>query len=301
MKKNSEDKSNLWFFSLHGGHSKDFCEHARGSLNAIINKAISINMSVYGITEHAPRTEYKYLYPEEIEAKLTPRDLLQRYIKYCKTTSDLQSKFQNSITILKGLEIEVVPLDKYVEITKNLIEEGNIEYIVGSVHWVDDIPFDFSVDEFKRASNKYGLVNLVRRYYEILRRMVSELRPQIVGHLDLITCFLSSEELNKIYPMIGKDIEDTLELIKKYDLLLEVNTSGYRKPIKRAFPDIYILKKAKEINIPLTFGDDSHSTQEVGKYIKRARNLLLKLGIKEVIQLNKTLDSKLFRQNVPII
>lgn len=293
--------STSWFFSLHGGHSKEFCQHARGALRNIVNKAISLKMPIYGITEHAPRLYAKYLYPEEIEANIDPNDLFERYIKYCKTISNLQYEFKNDITLLKGLEIEVVPHDKYVEITKNLIKEGEIEYIVGSVHWIDDIPFDFSQEEFKKALNKFGLLKLIKRYYQIIRDMVSDLKPEIVGHLDLITCFMTSNELCNIYPQIEKDIDRTLEVIKKHNSIIEVNTSGYRKPIKRPFPDVYIIKKAGEIGIPITFGDDSHSPTEVGKYIKTARKLLLKLGITEVVKLTRAHNGKLFRQNVSII
>ncbi len=290
-----------WFFSVHGGHSKNFCEHARGNLINIIKKAISLKMSVYGITEHAPRVSYKHLYPEEINRGLTPEDLLRKFDEYCKTISKFQKQFQNSIVLTKGLEIEVVPRDSYVEITRKLVRDGDIEYIIGSVHWVDDIPFDLSKDEFTRAVNKFGLVKLIKRYYEILRDMVSKLEPAVVGHLDLITCFLSNEELTPLYPKIEKDIEHTLETVKKHGALLEVNTSGYRKEIKRAFPDAYILCKAKEIGIPVTFGDDSHSSTEVGAHIKKARKMLLKVGITEVVQITKSQDLKLLRKKVSLI
>jgi len=252
MKRNlkNRNESYQWLFSVHGGHSKDFCEHARGSLISIVKKAINLNMPIYGITEHAPRLENKYLYPEERDKGLTPLDLLKRYEKYCERISELQKCFQDSITLLKGLEIEIVPEDSYVDIMKKLIWDGNIEYIVGSVHWVYDIPFDFSKEEFNRGVKKFGLVKLIKRYYELLRDMVVKLKPEVVGHFDLITCYIPSDELIRLYPKIEKDIDNTLEVIKRSKALLEVNTSGFRKVINRCFPDVYILKKVKEISIP---------------------------------------------------
>ena len=61
------------------------------------------------------------------------------------------------------------------------------DYMVGSVHYVDEISIDSEDADFKRAIDECGgLEALAVRYYENVAEMVAELEPDVVGHLDLI-------------------------------------------------------------------------------------------------------------------
>ncbi len=290
-----------WFFSVHGGHSNEFCDHADSSIEEIIHRAIELNMPVYGFSEHAPRNQKKYLYPEEIEKQKTPENLINSFYSYCKTLEILQKKYTSQITLLKGLEIEVVPPDEYISFSQKLIKEGNIEYIVGSVHWVNGYMTDFSPETFKKAVEAHqGLENLMIDYYKTLKDMITSLKPDIVAHFDLITCFLKQKEIPKYTPKLINIIEQTLEEVKKNNCIMELNTSGLRKPINRIFPDILIIQKSAELKIPFTFADDSHNIKQVGYELDKARELLLSQGITEIIQLNKY-HQKIIRKKVSLL
>ena len=54
-----------WMVSLHGGHSGEFCEHARGTLRQTIEAAIAVGYRTYGVSEHAPRDENRFVYDTE--------------------------------------------------------------------------------------------------------------------------------------------------------------------------------------------------------------------------------------------
>lgn len=290
-----------WFFSVHGGHSKEFCDHADSSIEDIILQAIELNMPVYGFSEHAPRNHKKYLYPEEIELQKTPETLVNSFYSYCNTLEILQEKYASSITLLKGLEIEVVPPDNYISFYQQLIKEGKIEYVVGSVHWVNEYMTDFSEKTFQQAVSAHnGLENLMVAYYQTLKNMVVSMKPDIVAHFDLITCFLKPEETPPYTPRLIQTIEETLEEIKKNNCILELNTSGLRKPIKRIFPDSFIIKKSAELDIPFTFADDSHNVHQVGYGLEKARELLLNQGITNIIRLNKS-QQKIIREKIPLV
>ncbi len=290
-----------WFFSVHGGHSKEFCDHADSPLEDIILRAIELNMPVYGFSEHAPRNHEKYLYPEEIELQKTPEILINSFYSYCNTLEILQEKYVSHITLLKGLEIEVVPPDNYVPFYQQLIKEGNIEYVVGSVHWVNEHMTDFSEETFRQAVSAHnGLENLMIAYYQTLKNMVVSIKPDIVAHFDLITCFLKPEEIPEYAPNLIHIIEETLEEVKKNNCILELNTSGLRKPIKRIFPDLSIIHKSAELGIPFTFADDSHNIHQVGYGLEKARELLLSQGITEIIRLNKS-QQKISREKISLL
>ena len=51
--------------SLHS-HSGQFCLHAKGTLEQVVQKAIEKGFLVYGLSEHVPRSRLEDLYPEEV-------------------------------------------------------------------------------------------------------------------------------------------------------------------------------------------------------------------------------------------
>jgi histidinol-phosphatase (PHP family) len=53
----------------HHSHSGQFCKHAIGSLEQVVQEAIANGFKVYGLTEHVPRYRKKDLYPEEVSVK----------------------------------------------------------------------------------------------------------------------------------------------------------------------------------------------------------------------------------------
>ena len=54
--------------SLHS-HSGQYCQHAYGELEQVIQKAIDLGFVCFGLSEHMPRSLEKDLYPEEVSAR----------------------------------------------------------------------------------------------------------------------------------------------------------------------------------------------------------------------------------------
>lgn len=50
----------------HHSHSGQFCLHAEGDLEDMINAAVSRRMDTLVLTEHIPRDQENDLYPEEV-------------------------------------------------------------------------------------------------------------------------------------------------------------------------------------------------------------------------------------------
>jgi len=51
----------------HHSHSGQFCKHAVGTLEKMVQEAISKRFLVFGLTEHVPRYRKIDLYPEEVK------------------------------------------------------------------------------------------------------------------------------------------------------------------------------------------------------------------------------------------
>jgi len=51
--------------SLHGGHSGEFCSHAKDDLEDILLRYMDLGFTRVGITEHIPPSREDFLYPDE--------------------------------------------------------------------------------------------------------------------------------------------------------------------------------------------------------------------------------------------
>ena len=52
----------------HHSHSGQYCKHASGLLEEVIQEAIRQRFQIYGLTEHVPRYREVDLYPEEVRS-----------------------------------------------------------------------------------------------------------------------------------------------------------------------------------------------------------------------------------------
>ncbi|MDR1554610.1 MAG: histidinol phosphate phosphatase, partial [Campylobacteraceae bacterium] len=70
--------------------------------------------------------------------------------------------------------------------------------------------------------------------------------------------------------------KEAMKAIKKHDLVIEINSAGFRKPIKEQYPSAELLQMANELDIPITFCSDAHEIEHIGyksdKTIKIAKD-----------------------------
>lgn len=276
-----------WKVSLHGGHSGEFCDHAEGRLEELIEAACNLGYHTYGVAEHAPRLEPERLYDEERQLGWDTATLERLFAQYAETLDRLSARYAGRITVLRGFEAEVVPEDRYAEIMLGYRRRYPFDYMVGSVHWVAGSIIDYKPEHFARAVETCGgLEALAVRYYETVADMVLRLRPEVVAHLDLIRRGAANEE-SVSTPRIRRAALTTLEVIRDHEAILDINTSGYRKGPGRPYPAPWLLTAARDMGIPCCFGDDSHRPAEVGAGIPEARDYLLKHGILTITVLTR--------------
>lgn len=271
-----------WMFSLHGGHSSEFCDHAQSSLREMLEAAVQVGYHTFGVTEHAPRVEARFLYPNEIRLGWDVPKIIADFERYAQALPALAEEFADRLVVLKGFETEVVPASSYVRLMQEYRHRYEFEYVVGSVHYVDEISIDGSVEDFQRAMEAHnGLDSLAVHYYHTLAQMVEELHPEVVAHLDLIK--LHGHRFGLLdTPAIRRAAEKALEAIRETGGIIEVNTAGYRKGLGEPYPASWLVQMAHRIGIGFCFGDDSHCVEQVGFGIDKAREHLLANGVRSV-------------------
>lgn len=279
--------SEPWRISLHSGHSGEFCEHAEGSLRSVVQAAVDAGFQTFGLSEHAPRSEERFLYDTERAKGFTTARLLSDFNAYVIEAKALAEEFSDRIEILVGMESEAVPTLHYVDEMLGLKSKHALEYLVGSVHHVGECQIDGLPQEFQQATEECGgLEGLAVRYYDTVAEVVQNLRPEVVGHFDLIRRHAPPEVVWET-PLIQAAAERALESVKEVGAILDLNTAGWRKGLGAPYPQPWLVERANAMSIAFCFGDDSHGPHQVGNGIDQAREYLLGLGVTSIRALTR--------------
>lgn len=263
--------------SVHGGHSGQFCHHASDTLEQIVQEYIRRGFPWVGITEHVPAISEALLYPDQRAAGLTPAFLYDRFARYMQECRRLQAKYADRISIFAAMEIETY--SGYDTFIPQLVESFRPDYLVGSVHFVDDMGFDYSPEQYALAAAAAGGIDaLYCRYFDQQHEMITLLKPAVVGHFDLIRIFDPHYRDRLAQPAIMERIRRNLSLIRDLDLILDFNLRSLLKGASEPYISLPILKIAGEMGIAVVPGDDSHGLDSVAANMERGIAILAELG-----------------------
>ncbi|KAG9288372.1 hypothetical protein G9A89_021403 [Geosiphon pyriformis] len=262
-------------FSMHS-HSGQFCTHAKGTLEEVVQEAIKKKFLVYGLSEHCPRHRLEDLYPEE--SHLKPSDLIKTFKDFVTEAKRLQTKYKSQIKLIIGFESETITLETMAAETLGLLKDHKLDYQVGSVHHVHEIPIDFDLAMTEQALVKAEEISITSNpnsrkfyfesreealfdaYFDAQFKMLTETKPMIVGHFDVIRKFCKDW---KITPRVWEKIVRNVEFVVAYDGLFEVNAAGWKSGLKSAYPQRDILRLIIGNGGKLTISDDSHGPAAV--------------------------------------
>ena len=263
--------------SVHGGHSGQFCGHAQDSLEAVVRAYIDQGFLWVGITEHMPPVSDDFVYPEEKTAGLDARSIRARFADYIATCRHLQAQYARDIRIYVGFETETCTGS--LDFTHRLIHTFNPDYVVGSVHHVDDIPFDYSQRCYHQAIERCGGPDaLYAAYFDQQYEMIQALKPRVVGHLDIIRIYDPEYRSRLVKPVVWEKILRNLTLVRQLDLILDYNLRPLPRGESEPYPFGPILEKAAEMGIAIVPGDDSHGVDSIGRHMRQAIERLQAVG-----------------------
>lgn len=231
------------------------CNHATGTVDEYVEAAIASQTEYFGFSDHAPMH-----YDSRYRMSFEQMDLYETWV------AEAKSRYADRITVLLGYEIDYLP--GYMD---DCVLNRPCDYRIGSVHFIDDWGFDNP--EFIGRYEGIDIDDVYRRYFALIEAMARSGKFDIVGHFDLLKVF-------KFLPT--KDIrilaDSALKAIKKADMSIEINVAGYRKPIGEAYPSPSLLERIAELEIPITFGSDAHTKEQVGLFSVEAENLARSVG-----------------------
>jgi histidinol-phosphatase (PHP family) len=263
--------------SVHGGHSGEFCSHARDRLEDILAAYRDQGFLWVGITEHMPAARPELVPDDERAAGLSAADTQARFGAYFRTARELQQRLSGKLDVLVGFEAEIYSDSS--EFLAGLIREHRPDYVVGSVHHVHDLIIDASPEVYREAAARSGgLDGLYCDYFDLQHTLLEAIAPAVVGHFDLIRMFDPDYRERLVRPEIWMRIERNLRLVREQRSLLDFNVRALSKGASEPYVSAPILARAKELGVPLAPGDDSHGVADVGRHLDRAIALLERLG-----------------------
>ena len=247
------------------------CNHASGSMDEYIQKAIELGIDIYGFSEHAPMKNFCDGYRLELKDKQL----------YENSVKQLQEKYQDQIKILLGYEVDYLEGDYILD----EIKDSSVDYLIGSVHYLGTWGFDNP--EFIGVYENKDIDLIWEEYFEAIKQMAQTNYFNIVGHLDLIKIFkyLPKKEITSI-------ATQALQEIKKSNMAIEINAAGFRKPIQEQYPSIELLKEAFKLNIPITFSSDAHSIEQIGFRYEDAVGIAKNVGYDHFVYFEKRNEKK---------
>ncbi len=236
------------------------CNHAEGSMDAYIQRAIKLGIDIYGFSEHAPMNFDSYYRLDFNQMNVYENDVLT-----------LKEKYNNDIKIILGYEVDY--LKGYMD---KRVLTANVDYLIGSVHFLGEWGFDHP--DYRSEYKKRDIDHIWQEYFDNIENMAKTGYFNIVGHLDLIKIFNF---------MPKKDIrliaQNALNAIKKSNMVIELNTAGLRKPIKEIYPSPLLLEMAYELDIPITFSSDAHAIGQIGFKYEEAIKVAKKIGYTKAV------------------
>ena len=248
--------------------------HGEGEFEDYLKKAQEKGIREMGFSEHFPMALYGKDFPGySMDVNDWPYYLTRLF------------KLKENYPFLKiGLEVDYFP-EKEEEI-KKLLKSLPVDYLIGSVHFIDNWPFDDPAEILQYQ--RMDLKELTAKYFSLVKKLVRSGIFNIIGHLDLIKKFgLVS------FALIEPHLPEIFLELKNSGMVMEVNTAGFRYPAGEQYPSTVIIKEAVREKIPLTTGSDAHKPEHLAFKFKEIYQMLTEIGVKTLTSFDNRLAKEI--------
>jgi histidinol-phosphatase (PHP family) len=228
--------------------------------------ATEAGIAELGVSEHVYRFQQALAVWDHPFWREQATDDIDRYCAFVREETDLRL----------GLEVDFVPGRE--DRTQNLIERCDLDYVVGSVHFLGDLAVDWERFDIWESARSPDVV--WRRYFETIAASARSGLFDILAHPDLVKIWGTSRpappgDLRRYY-------EPALEAIADTGIAVEVSTAGLRKPVAEIYPAPAFLAGVLEAGAPVALSSDAHVPEHIGFGYDRALELLGESGFREL-------------------
>ena len=201
-----------------------------------------------------------------------------------KRSQSIADEVGDKLVIRYGIEVDYDPRTQ--EHLAEVLRSYPFDYVIGSVHFVDDFP----VDEQKKrwdtlTENERN--DIIRKYWDLITQMAQSGLFDIAAHLDLYKKFGALPTID-----LSTEIAGALDAIAKSGMSTEINTAGWHMPdILEAYPSPAILGECHKRGIPLLITADAHKPANLTRSYDEARETGEEVGYTNVAAYSARLRS----------
>lgn len=250
-------------------HNHSVWSDGQNSIAEMYQAAKAAGLREFGLSDH-------WIIPPEVgydhESWSLHKDRLEEYVEEClfwkKRLDD------ENFTIKLGLEVDFFA-ENYQE-NLQYLQKFPFDYLIAAVHFYKKFSIDHQISDWLEL-NQEQIDQIWLGYCDSLCQLAATSSFDFLAHIDLPKKFA-------FYPSTSIEtvLKPVLEALQKYDLPIEINTAGWSKDCAEAYPGMAIVKKAKELGIPILVNADAHCTADLKQHYDKAEKMLLEAGITEV-------------------
>lgn len=241
-------------------HTELSCD-SEADMELYVQKAINLGMEVLCFTDHVDFNKNDYGY-----------DYYNTDVFFSKY-NNIKAQYGSHIDLCAGIEFSEPHLytDKL-----GVLAKKPYDFIIGSIHWIGNM------FPCQKVREKYSAKEFYTLYWEEVLKTVKQGGFDSLGHIDF-----PKRYYGEIYYT-----ETMLNEIFKYlldkDMAMEINTSSLRKGYAETMPGIDLLEIYKTNGGQyITIGSDAHVVEDLGADYLVAKSLVDKVGLREVIYINR--------------
>ncbi|WP_408006567.1 histidinol-phosphatase [Pseudalkalibacillus sp. A8] len=243
-------------------------------LTKFTDKAVKEGIDHFGISEHA------YHFYQTADILSNPWVEARRYYDMEDYVALFRQAWDRDIDVKMSIEMDYTP-GKHEEM-KRFIDQYDFDYVIGSIHWIDDFGIDLS--EYKEEWDRRDLFDVYRRYFDQVVTLAQSNMFDILGHIDLVKIFNYVPEDNDF---LLEQYERATDALKESKTCVEISTAGLRKPVKQMYPHEDLLKMCHQKGIPIVLSSDAHYPEHVGFAYERAVKFAKEAGYTHLMTFNK--------------
>ncbi|MBQ8378798.1 MAG: histidinol-phosphatase HisJ family protein [Oscillospiraceae bacterium] len=253
-----------------------FSVDSEADINQMIEKAISLRLSAYAVTDHC---ECNRWYSEDHyigEDTYRYFDFGKDFENSVSAVCELKEKYSDRINLICGVEMGQALQD--VEIAERIVSDKRLDFVIASMHQLPKTE-DFAFLDYTKFTQS-EIKNLLERYFTEIHKMCLWGKFDILGHLTYVLRYIEGAYGVKVDMTPYDDIiEEIFKAVVSKGNGIEINTSGLRQKYGDTFPTYKYVKRYKELGGEiLSLGSDTHFVEDVGKGIFEGSQIAKKAG-----------------------